>query len=73
MNNINRNLWYISKLIDGTISDWLPIMGSAGNKSWAEGYLACLESYYPHGKYKLVNNKGEVVREIQERGGINVN
>lgn len=51
---------------------WIKHIGSHGNKSYAEGFLAALDGLYPHPKYRLVCD-GEAIREVSPRSGVHLN
>lgn len=63
------NSWYVEQFYDYAYEgcEWKPLLGSVGNKSYAMGYLAALDSFYPHPPYRLINNKGEIAEHCPSR------
>jgi hypothetical protein len=61
------NSWYVEQHCDVGFGYWQALLGSVGKRLYAEGYLAALQSFYPHPKYRLINNVGEVDRIISAK------
>ena len=69
------NSWYVERFCDygNEGCEWLALFDSVGNKSYATGYINALDSFYPHPAYRLINNKGEIVKEYHARTDMRLN
>ena len=70
-NPCHLNFWYVEQLFNNI--EWRLVPDSMGNKSYATGYAAALDSFYPHPPYRLIDNKGEVVKEIPAKSSPHIN
>ncbi len=64
------NSWYVERADEAGY--WRPLIDSAGNKSYATGYLNALESFNPHPAYRLITNKGKLSEGRHARSSVNV-
>jgi hypothetical protein len=54
-------------------NNWHTLLGSVGNKSYAEGYFAALQAFNPRPAYRIIGKKGETIRESESRAGVHLN
>lgn len=73
MFNPYPNSWYVTQRCAVGDGLWLPLVGSVGRRDYARGYLAALESFYPHPEYRLISAKGEIAEVVPAVGAPRVN
>lgn len=55
------------------IGIWMKVPFASGNKSFVDGYLTCLLSYYPRPEYRVVDSDGVIVKEYEQSGPAHIN
>lgn len=66
------NQWYV-EVADPRGEFWLGLIGSVGNKSFAEGYFSATQAYNPRPAYRLIDKNGNIVRTSEARSGVHLN